>query len=260
MVLSFKQSDRRNGEAMSESILSYRQGAVQIIELARADKKNALSQAMYLDLAKQLGAADSDPEVRVILLKGQAEIFCAGNDLTDFVNAGPDAFDPVLVFMRSLYQLKKPIIAAVAGAAVGIGATLLLHCDLVYASPGARLAFPFVQLGVCPEFGSSRLLPKLLGHQRASELLLLGGSVDATRAVELGLVNEVLDDAELIPHAIAQAQRLAMQPAAAVLASKRLLKGAERDILALFEEEARAFLELLGTEDSQQLIAKMISR
>lgn len=244
---------------MSDLLECHRQDAVLTIRLNRAAKKNAINTAMYLALAGELEAAESDPAVSVILLCGQPDIFSAGNDLADFIDVDDDCMDPVLVFMRALHRAGKPVVAAVRGAAVGIGATLLLHCDLVFASEETRLVYPFVKLGFCPEFGSSRLLVQRIGHLRATQLMLLGDPVSAARAAEWGLVNEVLPDAQVEPAALEAAGRLAAMSVDAVRTSKALLKAANPGLESLFEEEARAFTRLLKTDACQQTLRSMTS-
>ena len=160
---------------MSEHILVEREGGLLTLRLNRVDKKNALTRAMYNRMAEVLDAANADRTVRVVLITGGPECFTSGNDVADFLQAPPTGMDsPVFQFMRALFDFEKPVVAAVAGPAVGIGTTLLLHCDLVYVSRDAKLRTPFVNLGLCPEFGSSLLLPQLLGPARAAEVLLLG--------------------------------------------------------------------------------------
>ncbi|MGI4938915.1 MAG: enoyl-CoA hydratase, partial [Janthinobacterium lividum] len=182
---------------------------IQTIAFDRPDKKNAITAAMYQTMADALTAADGDDAVRVILFKGHAQIFTAGNDLEDFLAHPPrDDNSPVVLFMQALAGLSKPVIAAVSGAAIGIGTTMLLHCDLVYAAENAKFAMPFTQLGLCPEFGSSLLLQRVAGYQRAAEKLLLGDMFVAREAMEMGLVSQVVGLDELLPLALRQAARL----------------------------------------------------
>ena len=161
---------------MTDAIQIERERGLLTLRLNRPDKKNALTRAMYSQLGEALKQADSDPEINAVLITGSAECFTAGNDIADFIQQPPSDLDsPVFHFMLNLLECRKPVIAAVAGAAVGIGTTMLLHCDLVYVARDARLRMPFVNLGLCPEFGSSLILPRLLGQAKAAELLLLGG-------------------------------------------------------------------------------------
>lgn len=160
---------------MSEHLHIERDGGLLTLRMHRPDKKNALTRAMYAAMAEMLDEAERDPSVRVVLLTGSEACFTSGNDVADFIQAPPTGLNSeVFQFMRALFEFSKPVVAAVAGPAVGIGTTLLLHCDLVYVSRDAQLKMPFVNLGLCPEYGSSLILPRLLGHARAAELLLLG--------------------------------------------------------------------------------------
>jgi enoyl-CoA hydratase/carnithine racemase len=195
------------------------------IEIARPEKKNALTMAMYTALAQALVAARSDPAARAVVISGQPGIFTSGNDLEDFMAAPPrDEHSPVFVFMRALMDCDKPVIAAVTGPAIGIGTTLLLHCDFVYVSDEARLAMPFVSLGLVPEFASSLLVPQRMGHVKAAEKLLLGDPFTGSEAVELGLANAVLPADEVLPHARRIAARFNKLPPGAVRDSKRLMR------------------------------------
>ncbi|HWH74311.1 MAG TPA: enoyl-CoA hydratase [Methylibium sp.] len=197
---------------------------VATIEIARPEKKNALTIAMYAQLAEAIVAAQREAAVRALLLTGQPGIFSSGNDLEDFVQRPPgDDDSPVFRFMEALAQCDKPVVAAVTGAAIGIGATLLLHCDLVYVSDEARLAMPFTSLGLVPEFASSLILPQLVGRAKASEKLLLGDPMSGAEAVELGLANAVLPAAEVLPHARRMAERFNALPPSAVRETKRLM-------------------------------------
>ena len=178
------------------------------ITFNRAAKKNAITAAMYQALADALHAGENDPAVRVMLIVGQPEIFTAGNDLDDFLHAPPHGGDsPVFRFLHIISTAQKPIVAVVRGAAVGVGTTLLLHCDLVYAGRSARFSLPFVQLGLCPEAASSLLLPQLIGYRQAAAKLLLGEPFGADEALAIGFVNEVLDDDVVLAHAEKQARK-----------------------------------------------------
>ncbi len=218
-------------------VLTSRDGGIYCIEFNRAHKKNAITSAMYAELADALEEAAADPAVRVLLLSGKPEIFTSGNDLHDFMNHPPSGTDsPVFRFLNAISHTDKPLVAAVSGAAVGVGTTMLLHCDLVYASQSARFQLPFTQLGLVPEAASSYLLPRLAGYQRAAERLLLGEFFSADEAHAMGLVNAILPEAELLPHARARAARLASLPPAAVRATKRLMNA---DLRGHIEERMR---------------------
>ena len=206
---------------------------VATIEIARPEKKNALTQAMYQAMADALHAAREDAAVRAVLITGQPGIFTSGNDLEDFMQrppAGPDS--PVFRFMQALLDCDKPVVVAVTGAAIGIGTTMLLHSDLVYVADDARLAMPFVSLGLVPEFASSLLVPQLMGQARAAEKLLLGDPFTAEQAVEFGIANAVLPAGEVAAHARRVAERFNQLPPGAVRESKRLMKSAAREAVA----------------------------
>lgn len=222
----------------------------------RPERKNALSLAMYAAAAAALQEADQNDEVRVILITGAGECFTSGNDLVDFMNE-PEIHEnhPVVRFMRALRRAAKPVLAAVRGPAIGIGTTMLLHCDLVYASDTARLQLPFVNLGLCPEYAASYLLPSMLGHVRASELLLLGEPFSAEQAFQWNLVTAVIDDAGLDLHAATQAQRLAQKPPAAVRRTKALLKQAQQPAVdAAIAAEFIGFAEGLGSDECKEAV------
>ena len=205
---------------------------VATIEIARPEKKNALTAAMYQAMADALRAAADDQAVRAVLITGQPGIFTSGNDLEDFMQRPPQGADsPVAQFMRALLEIDKPVVAAVTGAAIGIGTTMLLHCDFVYVSDEARLATPFVGLGLVPEYASSLLMPALMGQRRAAEKLLLGEPFNAETAVECGLANAVLPAAEVANHARRVAERFNALPPGAVRDSKRLMRRAGRDVV-----------------------------
>ena len=202
------------------------------IEIARPEKKNALTQAMYSAMADALVAANTDAGVRAVLITGQPGVFTSGNDIEDFMQRPPAGGEgdegapvpPVIRFMHALMDCEKPVVAAVTGAAVGIGTTMLLHCDLVYVSDESRLAMPFVSLGLVPEYASSLLLPALLGHVRAAEKLMLGEPFSGSDAVDCGIANAVLPAAEVVNHARRMADRFNNLPPQAVRETKRLMR------------------------------------
>jgi enoyl-CoA hydratase/carnithine racemase len=206
---------------------------VATIEIARPEKKNALTAAMYQAMADALRAAADDATVRAVLITGQPGVFTSGNDLEDFMQRPPQGADsPVAQFMRALLECDKPVVAAVTGAAIGIGTTMLLHCDFVYVSDEARLATPFVSLGLVPEYASSLLMPLLMGPRRAAERLLLGDPFTGETAVECGLANAVLPAAEVVNHARRVAERFNALPPGAVRDTKRLMRRGDRDAVA----------------------------
>ena len=198
---------------------------VAVIEIARPEKKNALTQAMYTAMAEAIVAADADAAIRAVLITGQPGIFTSGNDLEDFMQRPPSSEEsPVFQFMKALAECGKPVVAAVTGGAIGIGTTMLLHCDLVYVSDEARLAMPFVTLGLVPEYAASLLIPQRVGHAKATELLLLGEPFNGETAVDLGIANAVLPAAEVVNHARRMAERFNALPPGAVRESKALMR------------------------------------
>jgi enoyl-CoA hydratase/carnithine racemase len=234
---------------MTDHVLVSQTGGVCEIRLNRPEKRNAITLDMYDAIWDAIVRAEGDDEVRVILLSGAGACFTAGNDLGDFLSAPPAGEDrgPTR-FVRLLPKIRKVLIAAVHGSTVGIGVTLLLHCDLVVASRNARLTMPFVKLGLVPEAASSLLLPRLVGHQRAAELLLLGAPLDSATAFNIGLVNRVVEDNVLHEEARALAQTVAGQPAGALRATKQLLRS-ETGLTARIEEELQAFQERLSSAE-----------
>jgi enoyl-CoA hydratase/carnithine racemase len=243
-------------------IKSSSHAGVATIEIARPDKKNALTQAMYRDLAEAIAAARADAAVRALLITGQPEVFTAGNDLEDFLQRpplGPES--PVLRFMQALLECEKPVVAAVSGPAIGIGATMLLHCDLVYISEGSRLVLPFVALGLVPEFASSLLLPQRLGHARAAEKLLLGEPIGGAEAVQLGFATAVLPAGELLAHARRMAERFNALPPGALRATKRLMRaGASTAIAQAMRAEQAVFSERLSSPEALEALQAFVQK
>ena len=248
---------------MSDAIQFERERGLLTLRFNRPDKKNALTRAMYSHLAEALQLADTDPEINAVLITGTAEYFTAGNDIADFIQQPPSNLDsPVFQFMLTLLECRKPVIAAVAGAAVGIGTTMLLHCDLVYVSRDARLRMPFVNLGLCPEFGSSLLLPRLLGHAKAAELLLLGEGFSGEQAAQWGIATEALGSGE---EALAKAREMALRfeslPSQAVRISKQLMKAPDREQLRkVIEEESAQFTQRLRSPEAIAALTGFIKR
>jgi enoyl-CoA hydratase/carnithine racemase len=239
---------------MTTNISFSREAGIATLRLNRPEKKNAITHAMYAALADALIEADRDEAVRALLLCGAGGNFTAGNDLADFANRPPAFGDaPSARFLRAIAQFKKPLVAAVDGNAVGVGVTMLLHCDLIYASDRAKLRLPFVDLGLVPEAGSSLLLPRLVGHQRAAELLLLCDSLDGARAHELGLVNAVLPAAELEAHAQQICARLARKAPSALRHTKALLRETQHaTVLERIEQEGAIFGAQLRTPEARE--------
>ncbi len=226
------------------------------IEIARPEKKNAITVEMYQAMADALNAAREDAGVRAVLITGQPGIFTSGNDIEDFMKRRPgegsDAMDsPVVRFMRALADCDRPVVAAVTGAAVGIGTTMLLHCDFVYVSDEARLAMPFVGLGLVPEYASSLLMPQLVGHRRAAQMLLLGDPFTPQDAVDCGLANAVLPAGEVVSHARRIAERFNALPPGAVRDAKRLMRAPQREqVLAAIRAEGELFAARLRSPEA----------
>lgn len=247
---------------MEQAIRQQCQDGILTLTLDRAAKRNALNSAMYQTLAEALAAAAHDDTVRVVLLQGSEECFTAGNDLGDFIGKQSlSEDDPVLRFLHTLAGFPKPVVAAAAGAAVGIGTTLLLHCDLVCLADNTRLCLPFIDLGLVPEFSSSLLLPRAVGHLRASELLLLGEPFDAQQALAMGLANRVVPAQALLQEAATLAAKLAAKPPRALQQSKALLKQELRQAVHFtIDTEARAFAIALQGDEAQTRIAAKLGR
>ncbi|MDQ0702066.1 enoyl-CoA hydratase/carnithine racemase [Pseudomonas sp. W3I7] len=248
---------------MTDAILLQREGGLLTLQLNRPDKKNALTRAMYTQLAEALEQADADSGIRAVLIQGSNECFTAGNDIADFLEQPPSDLDsPPFHFMQSLLNCRKPVIAAVAGAAVGIGTTLLLHCDLVYISRDARLRMPFVNLGLCPEFGSSLILPRLLGHAKAAELLLLGEGFTGEQAAAWGIATEAMGSGEAaLAKALEVAQRFETLAPGAVQVSKQLMKSVDREQLRqVIEDEGALFVQRLKSPEAIAALSGFITR
>ena len=228
-------------------ILQHIDQGVMTLTFNRLDKKNSITAAMYASLAQAVELAQTNDQVRVVLIQGHETIFSAGNDIADFLNQPPSGHDaPVFRFLRAIAGFSKPLLAAVAGPAVGIGTTLLFHCDLVYAGDNAAFSMPFVNLGLCPEAASSILVPQMMGYHRAAEALLMGEPFMAEAAQEVGLVNRVVPPTEVNSYAQAQARKLAAKPMSSLVETKRLMKmGQSAQILAQIETEAASFGRML---------------
>ena len=231
---------------------------VATIEIARPEKKNALTVAMYQAMSDALHAAREDAAVRAVLITGQPGIFTSGNDIEDFMKRAPgqssDAMDsPVFRFMRALLECDKPVVAAVTGAAIGIGTTMLLHCDFVYVSDEARLAMPFVALGLVPEFASSLIVPQLMGHRRAAEKLLTGDPFTAAQAVDCGIATAVLPAGEVVNHARRVAERFNALPPGAVREAKQLMRAPQRElVLQTIRSEGEIFARRLRSPEAME--------
>jgi enoyl-CoA hydratase/carnithine racemase len=239
---------------MSDLILTDVTDGILRIQIDRPEKKNALTVAMYAELTATLERAAGDPGVRAVIIHGHPQVFTAGNDLADFMTAPPAGEDaPVLRFLRAISTAEMPIVAAVDGPVVGIGTTMLLHCDLVYAGETARFQLPFVNLGLVPEAGSTLLLPASAGHRRAAELLLLGEPFSAIQAERYGIVTEVVADGETVAAAMQAASKLAAKPPAALRLTKQLMKQpAAAAVAAQIQEEARHFETQLRSPEAAE--------
>jgi enoyl-CoA hydratase/carnithine racemase len=228
-------------------ILTHIDAGVMTITFNRLDKKNSITSTMYAAMADAVAQAAADASVRVVLFQGHESIFSAGNDIGDFLNQPPSTKEsPVFRFLRGIATFEKPLLAAVAGPAVGIGTTMLFHCDLVYAGDNAAFSMPFVNLGLCPEAASSLLAPRMFGYHRAAEALLMGDPFFAEAAQEVGLVNRVVPPTEVNGYAQAQARKLAGKPLSSLIETKRLMKGAyQQEVLAKMDEEGASFGRML---------------
>lgn len=246
---------------MAENVLVTIENRILTIRIHRPDKKNALTRAMYIGMTEALRQAEQDAGVRVVLLTGGDDCFTAGNDIADFAAAKPGEAPVAVEYLRILAAAKKPVVAAVSGVAIGIGTTMLLHCDLVYAAENARFQLPFVNLGLCPEAGSSLILPAMLGHHRAAELLLFGEPFGAESARHLGLVNHVLGTHELMPKVLERAQALAEKPPMALRTTKMLLKNGARDAIAqTMNRETEQFAALLQGSEAKEAMMAFLQR
>lgn len=235
---------------------------VRVLRFARPERRNAITAAMYAALADAFGQAAADASVRVVVVTGGESAFTAGNDLADFLNDPPTSEDaPVFRFLRAISTFAKPLVASVCGPAIGVGTTMLLHCDLVYAGENATLSLPFVHLGLCPEAASSLLLPLAVGYQRAAEKLLLGEPFPAAEAREIGLVNRVLPPAEVEGFAIAQAHKLASRPMSSLLATKALMKGGQAQaVRERLAEEGACFGRMLHEPAAREAFSAFLAK
>jgi enoyl-CoA hydratase/carnithine racemase len=232
------------------------------VELNRPTKRNAMTSAMYLGLADIFSQAAKDEEIRVVLWHGAGDSFCAGNDIEDFLKNPPGPGEsPQARLMGALLEFDKPLVAAVQGAAIGGGTTMLLHCDFVYAGESAKFQMPFINLALVPEFGSSCAISARIGHLRAAELILLGSPFDGKRAAELGLVTQVVPDQSLLATATETARKLAAKPAGALQASKRLIKLPFREqIKAAMKSENEEFSKQVRSDDAKEAFAAFLEK
>jgi len=231
---------------MSGILLNHENGVL-TLTLNRVDKKNSLNASMYADLADALQSATDNPDIKVVLVQGHETVFSAGNDIADFLQQPVSTTDaPVFRFLRGIATFPKPLIASVCGPAVGVGTTMLFHCDLVYAGDNAAFSMPFVNLGLCPEAGSSLLAPQLMGYQRAAEALLMGEPFLVEAALEMGLISRVLPPSEVNAYAQQRARKMANKPLTSLMETKRLMKASHIPaVLARIQEEAVSFGRML---------------
>lgn len=237
-------------------------GQVMTITFNRVDKKNSFTSAMYADMADALTGAQTDDRVRVAVFQGHETIFSSGNDIADFLKNPPLSLDvPVFRFLRAISTFAKPLVAAVCGPAVGIGTTLLFHCDLVYAGDNAAFSMPFVNLGLCPEAASSLLAPQRMGYGRAAQALLLGDPFMAEAALEMGLVSSIVPPAEASALAQRQALKLASKPISSLLQTKRFMKLGQSDAMAQrLADEAAVFARMLGEPAAREAFAAFMEK
>jgi enoyl-CoA hydratase/carnithine racemase len=247
-------SGQREGTLTAMAINTTTCGGVATIQIARPQKKNALTFAMYEAMTAAIASAVADDAVRALLIVGEPGIFTAGNDLQDFMQQPPTGVEsPQIRFMLALAACDKPVVAAVTGAAIGVGTTMLLHCDLVYVSEDAQLSMPFINLGLVPEFASSLILPRLLGHAKAAEKLLLGEPLSAAEAADFGIASAVLPAHEVLAHARRMAERFNSLPPGAVRDTKRLMRcGSKDSIVRAIHAEAEVFAERLRSPEAKE--------
>lgn len=243
-------------------VLTQIDAGVMTITLNRLDKKNALTSVMYAAMADALKSAANEAAIRAVVIQGQETFFCAGNDIGDFLNHPPTAQDsPVFRFLNAISTFPKPLVAAVCGVAVGVGTTLLLHCDLVYAGDNAAFSLPFANLGLCPEAASSLLAPQMFGYHRAAEVLLLGEPFKADAALAMGLVNRVVPAAEANALARTQARKLAGKPMSSLLEIKRLMKkGQAMSVAQQMAEEGASFTRMLQEPAAKEAFAAFMEK
>lgn len=247
---------------MNDHILVSQDAGILKIQLNRPEKRNALTAAMYAAMSDALDRAEVDPEIRVVFITGTTDCFTSGNDVVDFVQNPPSGVQsPVFRFLQLVTTFKKPIVAAVNGHAVGIGTTLLLHCDLIYAAESTVFQAPFVNLGLCPEAASSYLLPALVGLPKAAEILMLGEPFDAETALRYGLVNAVLPDHECQKIAYEKANKLAAQPAAGVRLTKQLMRKTRAEpVTKAMNEESQHFIAMLKSPEAEEAMSAFLQK
>lgn len=247
---------------MSGHILHETQDGLSVIRMNRPEKKNALTGDMYDRMTGALEEGEGSGDVRAHVLFGTGHVFTAGNDIKDFLAtaSGGDRANNAVTFLKRLVTLEKPIIAGVDGLAIGIGTTMLLHCDLVYATSGSLFKTPFLDLGLVPEAASSLIAPRVMGQQRAFELLCLGEGFSAARAAAAGLINDIVDVDDLEPHTLETARRIAQKPPEAMRMARSLLRGSNAEILARIDEESDLFAKRLTSDEARLAFEKFLQR
>jgi enoyl-CoA hydratase/carnithine racemase len=245
-----------------DEIITERSGSILRVELNRPSKRNAMTSGMYATLADVFNGAARDERTRVVLWHGAGDSFCAGNDMDDFLKNPPASGDsPQARLMNALIDYDKPLVAAVQGAAIGGGTTMLLHCDFVYAGESTKFQMPFINLALVPEFGSSCSVPARIGHIRASELILLGLPFDARRAADLGFVTQVVPDPNLLATASETARKLSAKPASALQATKRLMKRSSRELIkAAMKAENEEFSAQVRSDDAKEALTAFLEK
>ena len=246
---------------MTDYIRTQKSDGVLTLSFNRPDKKNALLTSMYSEATAALDAAKSDAETRVVIITGTGDSFTAGNDLKDFLENPPMSLEaPVFKFMTCLSRFPKPVVAAVNGLAIGIGTTLLFHCDLVYAVPSAKFQLPFVNIAIVPEFASTLFLPRTIGNARAAEMLLLGEAFDADHAARLGIINAVVDENNLMDTAQNVAALLAAKPPSTVRQTKALMRADIEEVSARIALEAEAVRESLTSPEFKEAATAFLEK
>jgi enoyl-CoA hydratase/carnithine racemase len=247
---------------MTNEILVHAEAGVMTITLNRVERKNSITSDMYGAMADGIERARADDAVRVVLFQGHETVFSAGNDIGDFLNKPPAGENsPVFRFLHGIATFPKPLLASVCGPAVGVGTTMLLHCDLVYAGDNAAFSMPFVNLGLCPEAASSLLVPQMLGYHRAAEALMLGEPFMAEAALEVGLVNRVLPPTEANNYANAQAKKLAAKPITSLVETKRLMKkGLQAQVMQQMADEGESFRRMLGAPAAKEALTAFMEK
>jgi enoyl-CoA hydratase/carnithine racemase len=247
---------------MTTDILTHTEDGVLTITLNRLARKNSITSAMYGAMADAIAQAEADPAIRVVMIQGHETIFSAGNDIGDFQSKPPAGMDsPVFRFLRGIATFSKPLVAAVCGPAVGIGTTMLFHCDLVYAGDNAAFSMPFVNLGLCPEAASSLLVPQMMGYHRAAEALLLGEPFMAEAAMEVGLVNRVVPPMEANGVARLVALKLAAKPPSSLAETKRLMKkNSQAAVLQQMADEGASFSRMLGEPAAKEAFGAFMDK